>query len=134
MSKVKVDKVVLKNFGITMGAAFLVVAIVIALRHGYAKLFIPALLSTIFFILAFAMPILLKPIYIIWMKFAFILSWLNTRLLLMAIFYLIFTPIGVGMRLFGFDVLEKKIKKERQSYWQKKEKAGFNPFDYERQF
>jgi len=134
MTESKIDMIMLKKFGITMGAAFLVMATLIALRHSYVKLFIPALISAVFFIIAFAMPILLKPVYAIWMKLAFVLAWLNTRLLLMAVFYFIFTPIGMGMRLFGFDILDKKIDKNRQSYWQKKEKTEINLFDYERQF
>ena len=79
-------------------------------------------------------PVSLKPVYIFWMRLAFILAWINTRLILSILFYLIFTPIGIGMRLFGGDLLDKKIDKNKESYWIKKEKAAFKQSDYERQF
>jgi hypothetical protein len=91
-------------------------------------------ISGLFFILAFIAPGLLKPIYIFWMRLAFVLSWINTRLILSIIFYLIFTPVGLGMRLFGVDLLDRKIEKNKDSYWINKEKKEFNARDYERQF
>ena len=117
-----------------MGIAFLVMAIVLFIRHKPSLL--PALcsLSFIFFILAFTMPVLLKPIYILWMRLAFILGWINTRLILFIIFYFIFMPIGLGMRLFKVDLLDRKIDKHKESYWKRKEKGDFQPLNYERQF
>ena len=74
----------------------------------------------------------LKPIYKVWMGFAAILAWINTRIILVAMFYLIFTPVGLVMRLFRIDPLERN--KIKESYWKKKEKADFNPLNYERRF
>jgi uncharacterized protein involved in cysteine biosynthesis len=68
------------------------------------------------------------------MKLAFVLAWINTRLILWIIFYLVFTPIGLVMRLLGVDLLARKIEKNKDTYWIKKEKSGFEPKDYARQF
>jgi hypothetical protein len=76
----------------------------------------------------------LKPFYYLWMRLAWILSWVNTRLVLVIIFYLVFTPIGLLMKLLGKDLLSLKIEPQKDSYWLKKEKKAFNPQDYERQF
>jgi len=38
------------------------------------------------------------------------------------------------MRLFGADLLDKKIDKHKESYWKEKKKKGFSPLDYEKQF
>ena len=133
MEKLNLDKKSLRKFGITMAIALLIITFIIFIRHKYSPM--PTfIISAIFFISAFTIPALLRPIYVIWMKFAFILSWINTRLILFIIFYLIFTPIGLGMRLFGVDLLDKGIDKGKNSYWKKKEKRDFNPLDYERQF
>ena len=75
---------------------------------------------------------LLKQIYRAWMCFARILSWINTRIILIIMFYLIFTPMGLFMRLFKIDLLERK--KKEGTYWKKKEKIEFNPLNYERRF
>jgi len=75
--------------------------------------------------------VFLKPVYIAWMKFVYLFGWVNTRLMLIIIFYLVFTPIGLVMRLCGVDPLERKINKKEKSYWKKKELSKPN---YERQF
>ena len=66
---------------------------------------------------SFLYPPVLKPCYWIWMKIGGALGWLNTRILLSIIFYCLFTPTGLMMRLFGKDPLEKKFKSNRSSYW-----------------
>ena len=127
------DKKTLRKFGVTMGIAFLVITLVIFLRHRHNTL-PTSIISAVFFILAFIAPSLLKPVYIFWMNLAFVLSWINTRLILLVIFYLIFTPVGLALQLFGVDLLDRKIDKHKESYWRKKEEKRFNPLNYERQF
>ncbi len=133
MEKLNYDKKTLKKFGITMGIAFAVIALIVLIRHRHTS--IPALIiSFAWFICALAMPGLLKPLYIAWMKFAFILAWINTRIILFVIFYLLFTPMGIAMRIFGVDLLNRRIDKSKVSYWQKADKKEFNTLNYERQF
>ncbi|MFA4889283.1 MAG: SxtJ family membrane protein [Candidatus Omnitrophota bacterium] len=133
MEKGKVDKAALKKFGITMAIAFLAIAILILFRHKHNPkiLFI---ISAIFLAFGVLAPLLLKPFFVFWMRLALILGWLNTRLILMLMFYLVFTPIGLVLRLFRVDLLERKLNNKKISYWHKKEQAVFNPQEYERQF
>lgn len=123
----------LRKFAITMGIAFFAIAAFIIIRH---RRFTPSalIISLLFFIFAFINPNLLKPLYILWMRFAFVLGWFNTRLILFVIFYLFLTPIGIGMKLFGVDLLDRKIEKNKITYWKKKERRTFRPLDYESQF
>jgi len=133
MDKLNLNKDNLRKFGITMAMAFLAITLIILIRHKYSVL-PTSVISVIFFILAFVTPILLKPIYVFWMKLAFVLGWINTRLILFIMFYLIFTPIGLAIRLLRVDLLDRKIYKNRKSYWKNKEGRVFNSLDYERQF
>jgi len=133
MEKFNLDKNDLRKFGITMGVSFLIVVLLLTIRHKPNLLPLFSI-SIIFFISAFMLPALLKPIYILWMRLAFILGWINTRLILSILFYLVFTPIGLVMRLFRVDLLDRKIDKNKESYWRKKEKSGFSLLNYERQF
>lgn len=116
-----------------MGVVFLVIALLVLLKSKHA---ISALIivSVFFFITGFFAPALLKPVYIFWMSLAFVLGWLNSRLILFIMFYLIFAPVGLLMRLFAIDPLDKKIQKEKTSYWKTKEKKDTAACDYERQF
>ncbi len=133
MEKLNLDKKSLRKFSITMAIAFLIITFIIFIRHRYSP--IPTfIISAIFFISAFTIPTLLRPIYFLWMKFAFILSWINTRVILFIIFYLIFMPIGLVMKLFRVDLLDRKIDKNKNSYWHKMPKRTFNQLSYEKQF
>ncbi|WP_367892471.1 SxtJ family membrane protein [Marivirga harenae] len=49
----------------------------------------------------------------LWMKLAFLLGWVNTRILLSIIFYLFLTPIALVSRLFTKDPL--RLKKPKSS-------------------
>lgn len=132
MEKLNLNKANLRKFGITMGAAFFIIALLVFFKHKQGILF--PVISLIFFLFTVISPALLKPVYVIWMRFAFLLAWINTRIILLAIFYLIFTPFSLVIRLLGKDLLGRKIQKNSSSYWLKKESIVFNPVDYERRF
>jgi hypothetical protein len=132
MEKLRLDRKSLRKFGITMGLAILVITAVILIRHRHSPL-PTAIIAAVFFIAAFVLPAALKPIYIFWMRLAFVLGFLNTRLILIIIFYAVFTPVGLILRLFRIDHLERKFL-PRESYWKKKESAARPVADYQRQF
>lgn len=133
MEKLSLDKKTLRKFGTTMGIILLALSAIILLKHKHSisSVFTASL---VFFLLSFMAPTLLKPVYIFWMKLAMVLSWFNTRLILCIIFYLIFAPIGLAIRLFGVDLLDKNIEKNRGTYWKLKQEGEFNRVNYERQF
>jgi len=132
MDKLKLDKITLKKFGLTMGVAFLLFSGLFLFRHkpGVAKYSLAT--SSLFFIAGLIFSFLLKPIYIVWMRFAFILSWVNTRIILIILFYLVFMPVGLLMRLRRKDLLE--INSHGSTYWKEKEKTDSNIINYERRF
>lgn len=133
MARLNLDRKSLRKFGITMGIAFLAMTVIILARHRHSMM-PTAAISVVFFLSALILPSLLKPVYIIWMRFAFCLSWFNTRLILTVLFYLVFMPISLVLKIFAKDLLDRKIEKEKNSYWHKKEKSEFNRLNYERQF
>jgi hypothetical protein len=77
---------------------------------------------------------LLKPVYIAWMKFAQVLAWINTRVILGIAFYLIVTPMGLMLRLFGKDLLDQRIDRSAATYWKEREQKPFDKEQYERLF
>ncbi len=91
--------------------------------------------GAVFFLLTglFVHPVL-RPIYIGWMKFAFVLAWINTRILLGIFFYGIITPIGLLMRLFGKDLLDERIDRNATSYWRRRDPEPTDRSRYERLF
>ena len=79
-------------------------------------------------------PQILKPLYVLWMLLAHMLSWVNTRIILGVIFYLIFTPIALVMRIAQRDGLQKKINKNASSYWTQRTAPENIKEHFERQF
>jgi hypothetical protein len=133
IKNIKSGRSELKKFGITMG-------IVLGLLGGfllwrgkvyYSTFFI---LSTLFFVLGLTLPVLLKPIQKIWMILAVLMGWFMTRIILIILFYLIVTPIGLLARLFGKDFLNTKFNRNLDSYWIPKKTVTFDKKNYENQF
>lgn len=50
---------------------------------------------------ALVLPGWLDPVYRVWMRFAMALGWVNTRIILSLIFFLVFLPVGLIMRMFN---------------------------------
>lgn len=77
---------------------------------------------------------LIKPVYAVMMKLSHTLGWINTRILLGLIFYLMITPTGLVIKLFGKDLLDRSIEPDKSDYWIKREKTKFDKSRYENQF
>ena len=58
-----------------------------------------------------------RPIYAAWMKLVYPLGWILSHLLLGTIFFLVITPIGFLMRLFGRDPMRRQLEVSTPSYW-----------------
>ena len=67
-----------------------------------------------------AVPRILSYIYRAWMLVAEGISWVLLRIILGVFFYLVLSPAGLLMRVFGRDILDEKIDRETLSYWKKK--------------
>lgn len=61
-------------------------------------------------------PNTLRPVYVGWMKFGNIMNWINTRLILGIMFYLIIMPFGLVMRLLGKDPMQRNLDSSKSSY------------------
>jgi len=91
-------------------------------------------LAGIFLLTGLVIPRVLRPLYTAWMRFAWVLAWINTRLVLSVFFILVLTPVGLVMRLTGKDLLDKKIDRSARSYWVKRPTAPKERQSYEHLF
>jgi len=67
-------------------------------------------------LLAALIPASLIWLYKPWMKFAVVAQWINTRLILLILFYLVILPIGLLRRLLGKDSMQRKMDKNATTY------------------
>lgn len=55
------------------------------------------------------LPQLLKPVFFVWMKLGLLLGWINTRIILGIVFFLLFAPLALMFRLYGHDPMRRKL-------------------------
>jgi hypothetical protein len=84
-------------------------------------------------LLGAAKPVFLKPFFVGWMAAAYPIGWIVSNAVLAATFYLVLTPIGLVMRLFGRDPLGRRRHRSPGSYWVAHEPSR-EPGSYFRQF
>jgi hypothetical protein len=105
-----------KKFGFFFSIIFLLIGIycyfVGALNTGIVLL----LLATIFFIFTVFRPSLLLPVNKLWMRLGLILGSIISPIVLGIIYFGLFTPIALLMRLFSRDELRLKLL-PRSSFW-----------------
>lgn len=67
----------------------------------------PLFAAGILILMGLLVPAALGPVYHVWMRFANVLGWINTRIILSLVFFVIFFPFGMVMRLFN-DPMRRK--------------------------
>lgn len=68
-------------------------------------------------------PMSLRPIHYWWMRFALLLSHITTPLILGIVFFLVFVPVALVMRLFGRDAMVRRFDDRAPSYRVPSQKA-----------
>jgi hypothetical protein len=121
------------SFAMIVSAALLVIA-AFQWRRGAPQWVLVTLLSIAAALLlgAAIAPSLLRPVYRGWMRLGEVLGWVNTRIILTLIFFLVVTPIGLLMRLFGRSPIA--VAKRNDSYWTDVEPHSYGDRHVEKQF
>jgi hypothetical protein len=124
----------LRNFGFTFGGVALFFGAVLLWKgRPLGPWFVGA--SAVFFVIGGLAPGLLRPAYGPWMKFAEILGYVNTRILLGLFFIFGITPTGLIMRGAGKDPMGRTFKRKGESsYWNKPTPHAEGARHFDRQF
>lgn len=133
INNLKTDHKSLRVFSITIFFALLVFGGLLLYKgnhHGYWLL----IASLIFILAGFFAPDFLRLIYVYWMGLAFIMSYFVSRIILAILFYGLFLPVGLGLKIFGKNLLRIKIEPDQSSYWSRKEVKGSSKGQYEKPF
>ncbi len=122
-----------RKFGLTIGAFLLAIAglLLWKQRPGFLSL---AYAGAGFAALGLVLPILLKPIYKVWMSFAVVMGFIMTRVILTVLYIGMFTPIAVIAKLLGKDLLGERWNKSAATYWVKRPATPFQPRSAENMF
>ncbi len=82
--------------------------------------FIPWGISFALILWALLAPATLIILYKPWIKLGNLLGFINTRIILGIVFFILFTPIAIALKIMKKDAMKRTVnKKENASYWEK---------------
>jgi Saxitoxin biosynthesis operon protein SxtJ len=118
------DTAKLRKFGFTVGGVFTALAIVFLLRgKHHVPFYVSASMGPTLLAGALVWPRALAPVERGWSALAHALGFINTRLLLAFVFFVVMAPIALFMRAIGRDPLERRRDRRRPTYWRTREPA-----------
>ena len=132
LKDISYEKSDIKKFGIIFSIIMLIVSIFLLYKS--SNLYFFTGLFFIFLSLGILFPVLIKPIYALWMILGSILGSLMTIVILTFIFYLIMFPISIIARILKKNFLELKLNKKANSYWNDRNTNIKNINSYEDQY
>ena len=91
-------------------------------------------LSALTLLLTLAKPDWLAPANRAWMKLAEILHRIVSPVALGIVFFGVLTPMGVVMRLFGRDAMQRRFEPSARTYWIERDPPGPDPSGLPNQF
>ena len=114
----ELDNAGLRKFGLTTGA-IIVVLFVLFFQWVFDMERMPMwpwIVAGVLWVPAIFIPVILRPVYTTWMKIGHGLGWVNSRIILGILFYVMILPMGLVMRLFGGDPMARNIDASASTY------------------
>lgn len=129
----KDEKPVLRKFGLTLGVFLgLIGGGALWQESGIYPYFFTA--AAVLILLGIARPTSLSLVYKAWMGLAMCIGWFVTRVILLVLFYLVVTPLGLISRLCGRNSLNLGFDRKAEPYWSLKAKPRPERETYEKQY
>lgn len=110
-----------QKFGYFFTLVFIIISIYFYFKEINILFYISAIISIVFFLITSFRANILKPLNKLWMKFGLILGKIINPIIMGVIYFFIFSPIGILIRLFGRDELGLRLK-NKKTYWIKRNK------------
>ena len=106
----------LRSFGFTVGGIFALIALWPLVIRAEDPRWWAVVVAGCLLVPAVVFPKSLTWVYKGWMALGHVLGWINTRIILGFIFYVIVTPIGIVRRWLGKDPMGRRLRPDLDSY------------------
>jgi hypothetical protein len=106
----------LRQFGLLVGAVFTVIGLWPLIFRGEPLRLWAIGIGGLLIAFGGILPSVLAPVHKGWMWVGHILGWINTRILLSIVFYVLLTPIGLVFRLMGKDKIRQAFSESSKTY------------------
>jgi hypothetical protein len=113
----------MRIFGLLHGIFFILIGMVVLYRHAWnlreciVAFGVLSGIGIASLIIALVAPLFLRPVHKMMFVIGIGINWFLIRLMLTCTFFLVLTPTGLLLRLFGKDTIGRKFKKDAPSYW-----------------
>ena len=112
-----------RTFEFVFASVFLIIAFVPLVHAAGIRLWAVGVSGALMLLAGFA-PQILSPANRSWTKLGFLLHKIVSPIALLILFFIVVTPTGILMRLFGKDPLNLHFDPAAKSYWIKREIPG----------
>ena len=99
----------LRSFGLIVGAGFAVIGLLPVILRGQPPRMWALIIAAALAAAGVIIPRALRPLHRVWMQLAEVLGWINTRIILLLVFFVVIVPTGAVLRLIGRDILNLKF-------------------------
>jgi hypothetical protein len=107
----------MREFGLIMAVMLIIMfGIVLPWLFSFSTPYWPFIAAFVFAVGALLKPMLLVPINRIWLKISIVLGWINTRIIMGFMYFVMIVPMGLILRLLGKDPLSNELLKDAKSY------------------
>lgn len=120
-----------RSFGVVFACVFSVIGALPLISGGTPRAWAFGIAAG-FLAAALARPKLLSPLNRVWLRFGLLLHRIISPLVLGILFFAVITPVAVVTRLFGRDVLRRRLEPAAASYWLDRDPV--EPSTMQRQF
>lgn len=121
-----------RKFGLFFALIFIIFSLFFFIENKTITSLFFLILSILFLIISLIRPEFLFPLNKLWMKFGFLLGMVTNPIILAILFFVLFTPISIFMKIFGRDELQLKLK--NKSYWKRINKNVLSKESFKNQF
>ena len=122
-----------RKFGFFFAGVFAVIAVYFINEGSSVLAYFFLGLAVIFILISLVLADFLLPLNKLWMRFGLLLGKIVSPIVLGAIFFGLFTPIALFIRIAGRDELRLKIKNS-SSFWKLREKNSISSIRFKKQF
>jgi saxitoxin biosynthesis operon SxtJ-like protein len=117
-----------RSFGIGVGGVLIAVSLLLLWKSRFYGAGTAAVIGVTLLSLGLTSPALLRLPSRLWWRFAVALGWLNSRIVLTLIFFVVLTPLAIVWRLVGRDELAQR--KVTSTSWSRHPKRYADPKHY----
>lgn len=64
---------------------------------------------------------LARSVYVALVCLSFPIGWVVSHVAMLVIYFLVLSPIGLGLRLVGYDPMNRQLEANSETYWQKRD-------------